>query len=269
MGPYYTDSIYQTSTGDDALIGILALIVIGVICYYVIAHLLANPYRYPHVVYTFDVSHKRQPQILDYIDHLLCEPNVTERLNAQHLQVIAWAKQAEADVESSPDLLKKRRAEQLASVMDPQHEFVFVLTRGQTRYTQSHYVRHAYRTTVSDTEMGVSWQWLCDRYEKLAKTNYECSLREWHMKNQRKLMTPILRKQIMERDHYTCQRCGKYMPDEVGLHIDHIVPVARGGKTVPSNLQVLCSKCNGAKGAKTQPNPAQKGPAHVQTTLSR
>ena len=50
-----------------------------------------------------------------------------------------------------------------------------------------------------------------------------------------------------ERDNYTCQICGKYMPDGVGLQIDHIIPVAKGGKTVPSNLQVLCSKCNGAK----------------------
>lgn len=54
----------------------------------------------------------------------------------------------------------------------------------------------------------------------------------------------------MERDNYTCQNCGKYMPDRVGLQIDHIVPVARGGKTVESNLQVLCSRCNGSKGAK-------------------
>lgn len=62
-----------------------------------------------------------------------------------------------------------------------------------------------------------------------------------------RLMTPELRKQIAERDHYTCQICGKYMPDGVGLHIDHIIPVSKGGKTVPSNLQVLCSKCNGHK----------------------
>lgn len=60
-------------------------------------------------------------------------------------------------------------------------------------------------------------------------------------------MTKELRKEIMERDNYTCGICGKYMPDEVGLHIDHIVPVAKGGKTVRSNLQVLCSKCNGRK----------------------
>lgn len=54
----------------------------------------------------------------------------------------------------------------------------------------------------------------------------------------------------MERDSYTCQICGKYMPGEVGLHIDHIFPIAKGGKSIPSNLRVLCSKCNGKKGAK-------------------
>lgn len=58
------------------------------------------------------------------------------------------------------------------------------------------------------------------------------------------------KKKIAERDNYTCQNCGKYMPDGVGLHIDHIIPVIKGGKTVESNLQVLCSKCNGRKGGR-------------------
>ena len=50
------------------------------------------------------------------------------------------------------------------------------------------------------------------------------------------------------RDNYTCQICGKHMPDEVGLHIDHIISIKNGGKSTPSNLRVLCSKCNGKKG---------------------
>lgn len=81
----------------------------------------------------------------------------------------------------------------------------------------------------------------------LQKIDFQCTLNEYHCKNQRKLMTKALRKEIMLRDNYTCQICGKYMPDEVGLHIDHIIPVSKGGKTIVSNLQVLCSKCNGKK----------------------
>ena len=34
--------------------------------------------------------------------------------------------------------------------------------------------------------------------------------------------------------------------------IDHIVPVSKGGETVPWNLQVLCYKCNAEKGAKIE-----------------
>ena len=88
-------------------------------------------------------------------------------------------------------------------------------------------------------------------HNKMLKAiNYECTLKEYNSKNQRKLMTKELRQQIIARDKYTCQMCGKYMPDEVSLHVDHIVSISKGGKTVPSNLQVLCSKCNGSKSNK-------------------
>ena len=42
-----------------------------------------------------------------------------------------------------------------------------------------------------------------------------------------------------------CQICGG--EPEV---VDHIIPIARGGGHVLSNLQMLCAKCNGSKGAK-------------------
>jgi 5-methylcytosine-specific restriction endonuclease McrA len=34
------------------------------------------------------------------------------------------------------------------------------------------------------------------------------------------------------------------------MHIDHIVPLAKGGKNELDNLQLLCGKCNLKKGAK-------------------
>jgi len=36
--------------------------------------------------------------------------------------------------------------------------------------------------------------------------------------------------------------------DDVKLHVDHIVPVSRGGKSVMGNLQTLCEDCNCGKG---------------------
>src|SRR5712692_4989320 len=45
-----------------------------------------------------------------------------------------------------------------------------------------------------------------------------------------------LRQQILERDNYTCQRCGA----KDNLAIDHIKPVLHGGETERDNLQVLC-----------------------------
>ena len=127
----------------------------------------------------------------------------------------------------------------------------FELDRKQTRYKQKNYVKHSYQTMVAIDGFGYSYEYLYNRYKALEEINFECTLNQYHSKNQRKLMTKALRNKIMKRDNYTCQKCGKYMPDEIGLHIDHIIPISKGGKTVESNLQVLCSKCNGHKSNRT------------------
>jgi ATP adenylyltransferase len=46
-----------------------------------------------------------------------------------------------------------------------------------------------------------------------------------------------------------CALCGASKKDRP-LHVDHIKPRSRGGKTEYENLQVLCSKCNQAKSNK-------------------
>ena len=38
--------------------------------------------------------------------------------------------------------------------------------------------------------------------------------------------------------------CGASAADGATLHIDHIVPVSLGGRTVQENLQTLCQSCN-------------------------
>lgn len=54
------------------------------------------------------------------------------------------------------------------------------------------------------------------------------------------------RRKAFEAASGKCQVCG----ETENLHVDHIVPVARGGRTEPGNLQLLCRFCNISKGAK-------------------
>ena len=49
---------------------------------------------------------------------------------------------------------------------------------------------------------------------------------------------------------YQCACCGTTGCSRVLFQVDHIIPINKGGKSVPENLQILCRKCNGAKGDK-------------------
>lgn len=59
----------------------------------------------------------------------------------------------------------------------------------------------------------------------------------------------LSRKNILLRDHYTCQYCGKvFSPGE--LTLDHVVPRSRGGSSNWDNLVACCKRCNNRKGNK-------------------
>lgn len=61
-------------------------------------------------------------------------------------------------------------------------------------------------------------------------------------------VTRAMRYDVLRRDNFHCVRCGRGKEDGVKLHVDHIVPVSRGGKSVMDNLQTLCEDCNCGKG---------------------
>lgn len=71
---------------------------------------------------------------------------------------------------------------------------------------------------------------------------------------QRSKMTQSLRYNIMKRDGFRCVLCGRTADDGVKLHVDHIMPVSKGGKTVESNLRTLCEDCNMGKSDKYDDN---------------
>jgi len=64
---------------------------------------------------------------------------------------------------------------------------------------------------------------------------------------QRRLMTDSLRYDVMQRDGFRCKLCGATADDGYKLHVDHIIPVSKGGKTEISNLRTLCERCNMGK----------------------
>lgn len=55
-----------------------------------------------------------------------------------------------------------------------------------------------------------------------------------------------LRFEILRRDNHTCRYCGGAAPD-VKLTVDHVTPIALGGKDQPENLVTACQPCNAGK----------------------
>lgn len=53
-----------------------------------------------------------------------------------------------------------------------------------------------------------------------------------------------LRSRVIERDGADCRYCGGEADPP---HIDHIVPLARGGSSDIENLTVACQRCNSSK----------------------
>ena len=67
-------------------------------------------------------------------------------------------------------------------------------------------------------------------------------------KRRRANLRPSLRFKILHRDQYRCQTCGASAAGGADLHIDHILPVSKGGTNDESNLRALCSECNIGRG---------------------
>lgn len=190
-----------------------------------------NPFNPPRFLVRIDIAGKKNPNYLDLVDRFLVDNGFYE-IERHHYEMFNWEAENSKQLEEK-NLFYKKRKSQFEEACNEGRIYIFCFDRSKTHNICKFY-----------------YEDLKQRYKELEKINFECTLREYNSKEQRKLMTPKLRKEIMVRDNYTCQICGKYMPDEVGLQIDHIIPINKGGKSVKSNLQVLCSKCNGSKSNK-------------------
>jgi hypothetical protein len=61
----------------------------------------------------------------------------------------------------------------------------------------------------------------------------------------------FLRKLVIRRAKNRCEYCQlSQKGQEATFHVDHIVPIASGGKTVAENLALACVSCSLRKGAR-------------------
>lgn len=59
-----------------------------------------------------------------------------------------------------------------------------------------------------------------------------------------------LRFRVLHRDRFKCVLCGDHPARNADcrLHVDHILPWSKGGRTREDNLRALCAKCNVGRG---------------------
>lgn len=66
---------------------------------------------------------------------------------------------------------------------------------------------------------------------------------------------PLRRRSLSTRErldlflaaHGRCQRCGWALTPGTRWEVDHVIPLALGGRDATDNMQVLCSPCHGGK----------------------
>jgi len=63
-------------------------------------------------------------------------------------------------------------------------------------------------------------------------------------------LSPKVRFEVLKRDHFTCQYCGRKSP-EVELEVDHIEPYSKTKDNSMENLITACKDCNRGKKADT------------------
>lgn len=116
---------------------------------------------------------------------------------------------------------------------------------GEIQKPFSHYDKRAYFNRFG------SWTEACKAFIFFKKNDLEFaeSLRKNSAVKPRSI-SGKMRLRIFKRDNYACLICGKSPATQHGtiLHLDHIVPVSKGGDSDDKNLRTLCNKCNLGRG---------------------
>ena len=242
----YIDTIFLS-------IGVPALILLFLIPFIISKSGWEKRFVYPYCDVHIDVSGRRKVNLEDCVDTYLIE-NGMDEIEEGIKQIELWKLESVDRIENKKFFRESARRE-FEECLDDAHQVRFIFERTYTKTYTVAYTPQSYRAKVESDRLEVDIFWVRERFARLREIGFSSTLNMRHSAIQRRLMTKQLRDEIARRDDYTCRICGKYMPDGIGLVIDHVIPVSRGGTSVPANLQVLCSKCNGFKSAKLYGDP--------------
>ena len=107
----------------------------------------------------------------------------------------------------------------------------------KARLDEPHWVQHMSDKTWCDVEDFTACLEAGRQYHKRQQAHEEA-----------RAISASVRFRVLRRDGYRCQMCGRSADDGVRLHVDHKVPVAKGGGGDDANLWTLCEPCNLGKG---------------------
>ena len=87
-------------------------------------------------------------------------------------------------------------------------------------------------------------KWQRNNPEKVREENFR---RRTNGKIEKGVIAKIINENILKYGIITCEKCKKQCLSSYDYHVDHIVPISKGGTNDCGNLQVLCAYCNLSK----------------------
>ena len=206
---------------SDFSLVFLVFILPALIFLLIISFVNEEPFSSPNIYFDVNVQSHNRTSFFDCLETWFIENHGIIDLNNEYNECLRkWDEECKKIIENA--FFKKSPVSQHEKMRDLVFSdsykifvFRYVSGTGQLKDTASYSLNE-----VMDID------------NRLRAIGYQSTSKKLFAKSQRRLMTKELRRKIIERDNYTCQICGKYMPDEVGLHVDHIIPVRKGGTSL-------------------------------------
>ena len=139
----------------------------------------------------------------------------------------------------------KKEADYLNSLWDNTDENILRLFFGRKMYFMNQY--NIEKMKLQDPSM----------FEDEKNTKYGArdfadmslmEIRRTDPEYEKKLRDDVFNKAKDKNGNYVCARCGLKAKSRIPFQVDHYLPLNKGGKSIPENLQILCRKCNAKKG---------------------